>query len=99
MGPLRANSGLFGAKPAEPEKERELLNTNASDDAKIKQSTSKILAKLKASENMMNEIFGFFSGAEVVHKLALLNKQVREGLRKIEPFAPERIITLKIKSG
>ena len=51
---------------------------------------------LMRSDNMLNEIFSFFSGAEVVHKLALLNKRIRGILKVITPFGEHRKITLKI---
>ena len=54
------------------------------------------LARLKSSSNMMNEIFDFMSGGDIVHKIGLLNKHFRQSLKKLEPFGSARIIKLKI---
>ena len=44
---------------------------------------------------MLNEIFSWLDGGIVVHKIALLNKRVRENLKKLKPFADFRIVTLE----
>jgi hypothetical protein len=54
------------------------------------------LARLKSSSNMMNEIFDFMSGGDIVHKIGLLNKHFRQALKKLESFGSARIIELKI---
>ena len=57
------------------------------------------IGHLTSSKNMLNEIFDFLPGCIIIHKIALLNKQVRHGLTNLEPFGRGRIITLKISDA
>ncbi len=54
------------------------------------------MAYLTTSENMLNEIFSFLPGYTIIHKIALINKRIRNALTKLEPFGQGRIISLKI---
>ena len=57
------------------------------------------LAHLTSSKNMMNEIFDYLPGGTIIHKIALLNKRIRQGLTDLDPFGKARIIKLKINDG
>ena len=45
---------------------------------------------------MENEIFSFLPGYTIVHKIGLLNKQVRNNLTKLGSLSDARVITLKV---
>ena len=51
---------------------------------------------LTSSKNMLNEIFDYLPGCDIIHKIAILSKRIRTGLTELEPFGRSRIITLKI---
>ncbi len=38
------------------------------------------LAHMTSSKNTMNEIFDYLPGCTIIHKIALLNKRIRQGL-------------------
>lgn len=55
--------------------------------------------QLIASENMLNEIFSYLPGYDIIHKIARLNKRIREALTKLVPFGQARNLCLKISES
>ena len=48
---------------------------------------------------MLNEIFAFLPGCDIIHKIALLNKRIRNSLAQFHYLATKRFIDFKIKRG
>ncbi len=50
------------------------------------------------SGDRLNEIFWFLDGGRIIHKIAILNKHVRNILQKPGPHCDSRVVTLIAKA-
>ncbi len=55
------------------------------------------LDRLKNSNDMLNEVFSYLAGCEIIHKIAVINKGFRKIVQNLGAHSQERKLTLKIK--
>jgi hypothetical protein len=64
----------------------EQSENNQSEDASFDQTfeffrmlyIEKVIDKLKNSTDMLNEVFSWLAGCDIIHKIALVNKRFRQ---------------------
>jgi hypothetical protein len=65
----------------------------------MKDHVSTALVKLVKSNNMLCEIFSYFEGGEVIHKLRRISKRVNNLLTVLRPFGDFRMVRTKVPEG
>ena len=56
------------------------------------------VAKLRGSGDMLNEIFAFLPGADIVHKIRLLSKRVRDLVLASKAYGANWVIEIHTRS-